>query len=70
MRLTDPHLRRQLDSLDVCQSVLADFFHRATSGQFEINTPQQLAALLAKMTKNRFLKHVEKQQAARRDIAG
>ena len=68
VRLTDPHLRRQLDSLDVCQSVLADFFQRATSGQFEIDTPQQLAALLAKMTKNRFLKHVEKQQAARRDI--
>ncbi len=68
VRLTDPHLRRQLDSLDICQSVLADFFHRASAGQFELNTPQQLTALLAKMAANRFLKHVEKQHAARRDI--
>lgn len=68
MRLTDPHLKRQFDSVDVCQSVLGEFFHRASNGQFVIDTPQQLAALLAKMAKNRFLRHVAMQQAARRDI--
>lgn len=68
IRLTDPHLRRQLDSVDICQSVLGDFFERATSGQFELASPQQLMALLATMAKNRLLQHVERQKAARRDI--
>ena len=68
IRLTDPHLRRQLDSVDICQSVLGDFFHRAAGGQFDLATPQQLMALLATMAKNRLLQYVESQQAARRDI--
>jgi hypothetical protein len=68
IRLTDPHLRRQLDSVDICQSVLGDFFRRAADGQFELATPQQLTALLVKMAKNRLLQYVESQQAARRDI--
>jgi len=68
IRLTDPHLRRQLDSVDICQSVLGDFFQRATGGQFDLATPQQLMALLVTMAKNRLLQYVESQQAARRDI--
>ncbi len=68
IRLTDPHLRRQLDSVDICQSVLGDFFHRAADGQFDLATPQQLMALLSTMAKNRLLQYVESQQAARRDI--
>lgn len=68
IRLTDPHLRRQLDSVDICQSVLGDFFQRATGGQFDLATPQQLTALLVTMAKNRLLQYVESQQAARRDI--
>lgn len=68
IRLTDPHLRRQLDSVDICQSVLGDFFERAASGQFDLASPQQLMALLATMAKNRLLQYVESQQAARRDI--
>ena len=43
-RLTDPRLRRLLDSTDVCQSVLGNFFGRAASGQFEIKDPKQLVA--------------------------
>lgn len=68
IRLTDPHLRRQLDSVDICQSVLGDFFERAASGQFDLASPQQLMALLATMAKNRLLQYVESQKAARRDI--
>ena len=66
-RLTDPGLRRLFDSLDVCQSVLANFFVRATAGEFELRRPEQLIQLLATMARNRVTDHALKQQAARRD---
>jgi RNA polymerase sigma factor (sigma-70 family) len=66
-RLTDPKLRRLLDSMDVCQSVLGNFFARATTGQFELERPEQLIALLATMARNRVTNHAEQQQSARRD---
>ena len=37
VRLTDPGLRRFLDSMDICQSVLANFFVRAAAGQFDLD---------------------------------
>jgi RNA polymerase sigma-70 factor (ECF subfamily) len=67
MRLTDPGLRRVFDSVDVCQSVLANFFVRAASGQFELETPEQLLRLLATMARNKLLHLVERYHAARRD---
>ena len=66
-RLTDPRLRRLLDSTDVCQSVLGNFFGRATSGQFELKDPKQLIGLLVTMARNRITNHALQQQAARRD---
>ena len=42
-RLRDQRLRRAFDSLDICQSVLASFFVRAASGQYELDTPGQPA---------------------------
>ena len=66
-RLTDPKLRRLLDSMDVCQSVLGNFFARAAAGQFELERPEQLVALLATMARNRVYNHAYQQQAARRD---
>ncbi len=66
-RLHDPGLRRVLDSMDICQSVLCNFFVRATAGEFELETPAQLIKLLATMAINRLTDHVLKQQAARRD---
>jgi RNA polymerase sigma-70 factor (ECF subfamily) len=66
-RLTDPGLRRLFDSLDICQSVLANFFVRATAGEFELCRPEQLIQLLATMARNRVTDHALKQQAARRD---
>ena len=67
MRLTDPRMRRVLDSMDICQSVMANFFVRAAAGQFDLDTPDQLLKLLATMAKNRLLNHVSRQQAERRD---
>jgi RNA polymerase sigma factor (sigma-70 family) len=66
-RLTDPKLRRLLDSMDVCQSVFGNFFARAATGQFELERPDQLVALLVTMARNRVTSHAHQQQAARRD---
>ena len=66
-RLTDPKLRRWLDSMDVCQSVLGNFFVRAANGQFELDRPEQLISLLATMARNRVTNHALREKAARRD---
>src|SRR5262249_56178886 len=52
-RLNNPTLRRQFDSVDVCQSVLASFFVRAAAGQYDLEGPAQLVALLVKMARNK-----------------
>jgi len=67
MRLTDPRLRRVLDSVDICQSVFGQFFARAAAGQFDLQEPNQLVRLLVVMAQNRLRNHAAFQQAARRD---
>jgi RNA polymerase sigma factor (sigma-70 family) len=67
VRLQQSDLRRLLDSMDICQSVLANFFVRAASGQFELETPEQLVKLLVTMARNKLLNHANQQRAARRD---
>jgi RNA polymerase sigma-70 factor (ECF subfamily) len=66
IRLSSTHLRRLLDSTDICQSVLANFFNRAAEGQFELHTPEQLINLLAQMARNKFKDQLRKQHAQRR----
>ncbi len=66
-RLTDPALRRTCDSMDVCQSVLLSFFVRAASGQYELDTPEQLLKLLTAMARNKLLNTARHQHAACRD---
>src|SRR3954466_15883459 len=61
-RLTDPALRRTCDSLDVCQSVLMSFFVRAASGQYELDTPEQLLHLLTVMARNKLLNEARRQR--------
>jgi RNA polymerase sigma-70 factor (ECF subfamily) len=67
MRLTDPRLNRILDSMDICQSVMASFFVRASEGQFDMDSPDQLIKLLVTMARNKLLDQARKQQATRRD---
>jgi RNA polymerase sigma factor (sigma-70 family) len=67
IRLTDPGLRRVLDSMDVCQSVLANFFVRAAGGQFELGRPEDLIRLLVTMARNKLRDHARRQHAERRD---
>ncbi len=66
MRL-DPRLRRACDSMDICQAVLGSFFVRAASGQYELDTPDQLLRLLATMARNKLAKARRGQHAACRD---
>src|SRR5947208_1547331 len=67
VRLTDPHLRRLLDSVDICQSILANFFVRAAAGQFELERSVQLVKLLVTMARNHLVNQALKHRAARRD---
>lgn len=66
-RLTDPRLRRTCDSMDVCQSVLLSFFVRAASGQYDLDSPEQLLRLLTTMARNKLLNQARQHHAARRD---
>lgn len=67
LRLTDPGLRRVLDSMDICQSVLGNFFVRAAAGQFDLERPDQLFGLLVVMARNKLRDQVACLRAARRD---
>lgn len=67
-RLSDPALRRQFDSMDICQSVLASFFLRAAAGQYDLNEPGQLVALLTRMAQNKLAMHSRTQYRQRRDV--
>jgi RNA polymerase sigma-70 factor (ECF subfamily) len=66
LRLTDPSLRRVIDSVDICQSVLGNFFARAALGQFDLGEPRQLIGLLVKMARNRLTDWARRQTAERR----
>ena len=68
IHLRDPRLRRVLDSMDVCQSVLATFFVRANLGQYELETPEHLLKLLAAIARNKVSNQANKQQADKRDV--
>jgi DNA-directed RNA polymerase specialized sigma24 family protein len=67
VRMHDPRLRRVLDSMDICQSVLGSFFVRVASGQFELNRPDELIRLLITMTRNKVVRQVRWSRAQRRD---
>ncbi len=66
VRLTDSRLRRFVDSVDICQSILGRFFVGFFAGKYELQSPQQLIALLLRMAKNEVCDQIRKQHAARR----
>lgn len=78
VRLYEPELRRVVrvrlggatrrvhDSVDVCQSVFANFFVRVTAGQFDVASQDQLLKLLVTMACNRVTDKHRQQHAARR----
>jgi RNA polymerase sigma-70 factor (ECF subfamily) len=66
-KLSDPRLRRLIDTVDICQGVLGSFFVRAGLGQYDLENSDQLLKLLLTMARNKLAKQVQKQRAARRD---
>ena len=69
LRMRDPRLRRDFDSIDICQSVLGSFFVRASLGQYDLQQPEDLIKLLVTMTRNKLVGQVRKQQTQKRDLA-
>ena len=67
MRISDPRLHRLFDSMDVCQSVLASFFVRAASGQFDLDDPNQLLRLLVTIARNKVACQARRHRSRRRD---
>jgi RNA polymerase sigma-70 factor (ECF subfamily) len=61
-RLAAAGLRRVLDSMDICQSVLGSFFVRVALGWGELDTPEQLRRLLVTMALNKLRNHARKRQ--------
>jgi RNA polymerase sigma-70 factor (ECF subfamily) len=67
-RLRDnPGARREFDSMDICQSVMANFFVRAATGQFDLKEPDDLTKLLLTMTRNKLAEKMRRQHRQRRD---
>jgi RNA polymerase sigma-70 factor (ECF subfamily) len=67
VRLANGRLRTLLDSMDICQSVMASFFVRAGSGQYELETPDQVLKLLTAMARNKLNSQARRQLTQRRD---
>jgi RNA polymerase sigma factor (sigma-70 family) len=66
-RLRDARARLQLDSMDICQSVLANFFVRVAAGQYDLKEPNDLVKLLLTMTRNKVAEKFRGQYRQRRD---
>src|SRR5262245_65396275 len=68
-RLGDRRLRRVLDSLDLCQSVLRSFFARAAAGQYDLERPEDLVNLLLRMAQNKVIDQARRRQS-RAEVEG
>ena len=66
IRMVDARLRGLLDSMDICQSVMASFFSRAALGQFDLQQPEDLVRLLVTMARNKLADQARRQATERR----
>ncbi|MEM6469655.1 MAG: ECF-type sigma factor [Planctomycetota bacterium] len=67
LRLRDRGLRQFLDSIDISQSVMGNFFAHLHGGKFKIESPNELIGLLVRMAQNRVTDWVRHGQAQRND---
>ncbi|HVS34447.1 MAG TPA: sigma-70 family RNA polymerase sigma factor [Gemmataceae bacterium] len=67
-RLRNLSLQRLVGEEDVCQSVMKSFFVRYRFGQYDVESPDQLRGLLARMAGNKLNDQHRRHLAARRDI--
>jgi RNA polymerase sigma-70 factor (ECF subfamily) len=65
--IEDERLNRAFDSMDVCQSVLASFFVRAATGEYDLEEPQHLVRLLVSMARNKLASKARMEHRQRRD---
>ncbi len=68
LRLRGSALRRIVDTMDICNSVLGRFFVSAAVGEFELKDPREVLGLLIKMTEHRVIEWSRRMKAQRRDI--
>jgi len=68
MQLRDRRMCRVFDSMDFCQSVLASFFVRAATGQYDLDEPKDLVRLLVTMARNKVASEGRRQFRMRRDV--
>jgi RNA polymerase sigma factor (sigma-70 family) len=66
-RFRSASARREFDSMDICQSVLANFFVRVTAGQYDLKEPDDLTKLLVTMSRNKLAEKMRRQHRLRRD---
>jgi DNA-directed RNA polymerase specialized sigma24 family protein len=69
VRLTEPDLRRLLDSMDIVQLVWASFFPRAATGKFELDDPKKLLNLLITLAHNKLVDQAKYLRRKRRGAA-
>lgn len=67
LRTEDDRLNRAFDSMDVCQSVLASFFVRAATGEYDLEEPQHLVRLLVTMARNKLASKARLEHRQKRD---
>jgi RNA polymerase sigma factor (sigma-70 family) len=57
-----PQMRRLLDSVDICQSVMGSFFVRAARGEYRLERPDELQSLLVVMAYHKLIDMVRRKQ--------
>lgn len=66
------HLSRpiaaRVDAEDIAQSVFRTFFHRARQGQFQVEAPEDLCKLLARITVHKTIRQIAFHKRAKRDV--
>jgi RNA polymerase sigma factor (sigma-70 family) len=67
VRMVNPALRRTMDSVDLCQSVMGSFFVRAALGQYDLGSPEQLVGLLVRLARNKVANAARHERAQCRD---
>jgi RNA polymerase sigma factor (sigma-70 family) len=65
-RLAGSELGNVVDSVDICQLVMASFFVRAAAGQYDLESPEQLLRLLVTMARNKLASQARKEQTRKR----
>jgi DNA-directed RNA polymerase specialized sigma24 family protein len=73
VRLSQPDLRRLLDSMDIVQLVWASFFPRAVAGQYEFDDPKKLLNLLITLAQHKLLdqaRHLRRKRRGEGQVVG